>query len=76
MGEFKYGVNTKCNTGVSVKMGVNAALEIPERIVFALTQSCMLNFALTPNATENVSVILNFLLGIAHFPYSLYKLKH
>ena len=31
MGEFKYRVNTKCNTGVSVKMGVNAALEIPVR---------------------------------------------
>ena len=31
MGEFKYCVNTKCNIGVSVKMGVNAALEIPAR---------------------------------------------
>ena len=31
LGEFKYRVNTKCNTGISVKMGVNAAIEIPAR---------------------------------------------
>ena len=31
MGEFKYCVNTKCNTDVSVIKGTNAALEIPAR---------------------------------------------
>ena len=29
LGEFKYCLNPKCNTDVSVKMGVNAALDIP-----------------------------------------------
>ena len=28
MGKFKYHVNTKCNAGLSVNIGVNAVLEI------------------------------------------------
>ena len=38
-------------------MAVNIVIEIP-----ALKETCVLNFVLTPNVTETISVDLNFLL--------------
>ena len=49
--EFKFRVNTKCNAGVRVKIGLNAVLEIPASYIRINAKRCV-NFCVNTKCSR------------------------